>query len=415
MATTHHHHERGSVLLLVLVIAGLLAGLAAGFVASARQQIQGAGDVRDELEADLATQSGLEFAQRRLLLDREWPGTAPGGVILPGGGRFEVASQELGGQHLLAVSGADAAGSGAARIEATLDVNLGNPTSDKALVFLGRELNLSKVLINGDAILADRLGVVRDWVHNGEGGTWVAGGPASLEPFELSWVNHAGTLFKYSDTAYGVRDERQVEAPVYMPAWDLNDYLGEAPGRLITTRGGLWEGETFTDTVVFHLAPGESLTLRQCQFLGGVVVWCERTSDLRAAARNQVWIRDCNIGAGNAPHIGVLAPAANLGMAADTGEGGHVCFENHGCGLEHCCVHGAAGGSQIHGFTFVRSLKHLSGTLLHGQLFVVDEIDELSGSNIIYHNQVGENPPPGITTVDGADHVRVELVREVFD
>ncbi len=414
--SANHRRDRGSVLLLTMLLTGLLAMLASSFGSSARSQLGAAGDVKNEVHADFAVQSGLEFAQRQLLLDPDWAGTGATPVTLPGGGSFAVSASRSGEQHLLSVDGVSGSGAGEARVEATLQVDGGNSTADKALVFLGKELSLENVHINGDFILADKLGVVMDYQHSGEGGTWVPGGPASIEPFTLSWMNMNDTLFKYTDTVYvgSGSQEQKISSKVYMPAWDLNEYLGSEPGRVVLNTGGLYENVTYQDQVVFHLAPGESLTLRKCRFLGGIVVYCERSHDLRGPARNQVWIRDCTIGTGSAPHVGFIGPAVELGLAAESGEGSHVCFTNHECGQQHCCINGKKGGSQIHGFSFLHSMEYLSGLLVHGQLFVVNEMEHFSTSNIIYHNQVGLNPPPGIQTVNGSDEVRIEQLREVY-
>ncbi|MBC8330092.1 MAG: hypothetical protein H8E31_15240, partial [Planctomycetes bacterium] len=281
--------NRGSVLLLTLLMTGLISMLAMSFTSSARLQLSVGGDLRNEVHADLAVQSGLEFAQRQLLLDPDWAGTGADGVTLPRGGHFTVSAARSGEEHLLSVDAGGPAGSGAARVAATLRVDGGNSTADKALVFMGRELSMENVHINGDFILADKLGVVMDWKHNAEGGTWVPGGPATIEPFTLSWMTLNDTLIKYTDTVYvNGAQEQKISAKVYMPSWDLNDYLGSAPGRIVLNTGGLYENQNFQDTVVFHLAPGEQLTLRKCRFLGGIVVYCERTADLRAPARNQV-------------------------------------------------------------------------------------------------------------------------------
>ncbi len=405
--------ERGSVMLITLLISGLVAALAMSFSQSTRLQLDNSGDVRRETHADLAVQSGLEFAQRQLLLDPDWTGTGVNPMPLPDGSSFQVSAARSGEQHLLTVDGTAAGTAGTARVEATLKVDGGNSTADKALVFLGEELSMENVHINGDFILADELGVVMDWNHNA--GDWIPGGPDSLEPFTLSWMNLNDTLFKYSDTVYvSGAQEQKISSKVYMPSWDLNGYLGSHPDREVLTTGGLYENQTFTKTVVFHLAPGEEVTLRKCRFLGGIVVYCERTTDLRGPERNRLWMRDCTIGTGSGPHVGLIAPATKVGLAASSGEGSHECFTNHQCGQQHCCINGKKGGSQIHGFSFVHGLEYLSGLLVHGQLFVVDEIEHFSTSNIIYHNQVGDDPPEGIQTVNSSDKVEIEQLREVY-
>ncbi len=409
--------QRGSVLLLALILCGLVATLASSFGTSTRLQLDSARSTAAELHADLAAQSALEFAQRQVVLDPEWAGTLTGPVTLPNGASFDVSTSQANGLHEFAISATDARGVGGARLTATAQVNPGNSTADKALVFLGRELDMFDVHINGDFILADQLGKVFDWVSDANGvGDWQLGGPSSLEDFTLSWMTLNDTLFKYSDTVYvgAGTDERRLTQPVAMPAWNLDEYLTPGPGRVIFTEGGLYEKKTYTETVVFVLDPGEELTLRDARFHGGVVIWAPPDQDLRGPARNKVWLRDVSIGTGSGPHIGMLASATDVGMASTTGMGEHICFNDHQCGQNHCCVNGKKGGSQMHGFNFVRSMHHLVGLLAHGQLFVVDSLEHLEESNIIYHNQVGENPPSGVQTTSGLDSVRLASVREVY-
>ena len=74
-ALIHRSKDAGSVLLMVLLVTGLIATMALSFANSMATQIQLARDHAATLHADLAAQSGLEYAQRRLFLDPLWQGT----------------------------------------------------------------------------------------------------------------------------------------------------------------------------------------------------------------------------------------------------------------------------------------------------------------------------------------------------
>ncbi|MHC4381175.1 MAG: hypothetical protein ACYSU1_08815, partial [Planctomycetota bacterium] len=61
--------EAGSVLLLSLLITGLIATMTLSFANSMGTQIQVSRDEAATLHADLAAQSGLEYAKGRLRID----------------------------------------------------------------------------------------------------------------------------------------------------------------------------------------------------------------------------------------------------------------------------------------------------------------------------------------------------------
>ncbi len=397
---THHRadRQRGSALLLALLLCGIVAGLASAAGFSSRLQTGTARDVREELQADLAAQSGFEFAQRQLVLDPRWRGTGQESITLPLGGSFVVDARPVFDNHEIAVSGS--AGGGHSRLAVDVAVDAGNSISDKALVFLGDELSLRDVHVNGDLILADALGVVMDWQVDAFGGDWVLGGPEELTPFSLVHAVLNDELFKYTDTQYtpsGAREKRTY-GPVYMPAWDLDGYLIPGDDKVIINGGGSVANQTFTKTVVFHLGEGETLSLEGCVFTEGVVVWAPRDWDLRSGDRNEVQLKNCMVGNAADPHVGLLAPACTV-KRVDSGNWKSFTPNT---------------GSAVHGFSFIRGAVGLSDMLFLGQLVVVQKLVGLEKSDIIYHNQVAENLPGGIEVVNPSGKVRVGQLAETY-
>lgn len=67
--------QRGTVLLLVILITGLLATVTSSYSGSIVDRMEVHRDEASALHADFAAEAGLEYAQRRLLLDSDWYGT----------------------------------------------------------------------------------------------------------------------------------------------------------------------------------------------------------------------------------------------------------------------------------------------------------------------------------------------------
>lgn len=71
--------QRGSVLLLVVMLMSVLFAVSVSMTTSTQDQIEIQVDGSDALKASLAAESGLEYAQRRLLLDPSWTGSGLNG------------------------------------------------------------------------------------------------------------------------------------------------------------------------------------------------------------------------------------------------------------------------------------------------------------------------------------------------
>ena len=83
--------DGGSVLLLVLLVTSLLATAAWSYSDGVDSLVDNARDENGALLAEFAAESGMEYAQRRLTLEPDWPGTGPEGVTLINGvARFVV-------------------------------------------------------------------------------------------------------------------------------------------------------------------------------------------------------------------------------------------------------------------------------------------------------------------------------------
>ena len=155
----------GSVLLLSLLVTGMIATIALSFATSMGTQIQLTRDQAATLHADFASQSGLEYAQRRLLIDPMWQGTADGPLLYTDDTTFTIVRLTKEGSMVLPtevsvlIEGRQPFA--ASRLEALLHVNPGDPLLDKAVTVLG-DASGSNIKIEGDYMLLDEPG----WLWN---------------------------------------------------------------------------------------------------------------------------------------------------------------------------------------------------------------------------------------------------------
>lgn len=156
----------GSVLLLSLLVTGMIATMALSFANSMGTQIQLARDQAATLHADLAGQSGLEYAMRRLRIDPMWDGTDGAPLLYHEGTTFSVVrldgegSMVLPSEVGLIIEGKQSFSM--ARFEAQLRVNPGDPLLDKAITVLG-DATGSNIKIDGDYMLMDAPGWLWDF------------------------------------------------------------------------------------------------------------------------------------------------------------------------------------------------------------------------------------------------------------
>jgi hypothetical protein len=149
------------VLLLSLLITGLIATMTLSFANSMGTQIQVSRDEAATLHADLAAQSGLEYAKGRLRIDPLWTGTVDGPMMFTEEGFFTVTRKEGQGSKILPTQvGLILEGQLAesfARYETELSVNPGDPLLDKAVSVLG-DISGSNIRIDGDYLVLDAPG-----------------------------------------------------------------------------------------------------------------------------------------------------------------------------------------------------------------------------------------------------------------
>jgi len=385
--------ERGAVFLFALVLTGIVATLAASFGSSIRLQIKVASNAAEELKSDLATQSGLEFSQRQLLLDPNWQGTGVSGIDLDGI-HFDVGRVDSGGLTTLNITGQ--ADSGISKIIAEFTNSTGLSTSDKALLFLGSDFDITSMLIKGDLLLPDSLGVVSDWLYDPltGSGSWVPGGPDQIGSMWIQWSQVTGSLFKYTDNVYigWGTDEQIIDQTVRMPAWNLDSYLVPQSGVTIFDHVDTISQTIVNDLAVFILDPGQTLTINQCQLLGGVVVYCEPEYDLRSGPRNTVHFSSCQIGtSGSSSRIGLLAPGAKV------------------------TTDPFVGGGQVHGFSFWNSGEGIRSVLINGQLVVVNKLTDFANAQVVFNPNLLNNEPEGIIMADSAGGPVLQRVWENYN
>lgn len=83
--TLSANRDRGSVLLLVILVTGLLTTVVASFHAGMEDTLDVTRNETGSLTAEFAAESGLEYAQRRIMIDPNWTGTGSAGILLPDG------------------------------------------------------------------------------------------------------------------------------------------------------------------------------------------------------------------------------------------------------------------------------------------------------------------------------------------
>ncbi len=396
-----HRSDRGSVILLVLLFTALVALLGASLHFSSVLQREQGRDNTAALRSDLAAQSALEYSRRRLSLDPEWPGTTDGAFGLPHGERFDVVVIPEPGSRQLEVVGTARRG-GSAHLTARLSTVHLAGIDDKALVTAGGNVELLSGQVNGDVLIGDDATRIWDW-SNTEGG-YVEGGPEAYSTMNLGKVPFNGTLYKFTDRDYlaeTVGSGEQLLDPdlsLALPSWDLDPYLQPREGRTILTGGGTYTGLRENGQVVFVLQPGETLVLDDCAFGDGLIVHCERDTDLRAEPRNEVQLRSCRFGTAANPHIGILAPACRVTMARSlTGP-----------------TSAPGDGSSAHGFTYLHSLVDLDYGYFQGQTFVVNDLLDVTSTQFLFHSQVGSNPPEGVATHGGRLWSEIDSVHEDY-
>ncbi|MBC8327584.1 MAG: hypothetical protein H8E31_02445 [Planctomycetes bacterium] len=387
------------VLLLVLVLATLVAGLATTFSSSAQLQLQVARDLRDSSGAELLAHSGLEFAQRHLFLDPRWTGNPDGIPVFIGSGLFVVTRSDLPGEdsgfELAALEIEGLSGVGRYRLGAEVEVATSDLLRNKAIAALGGEAVLHHCNVYGDMAFSDVEGGVYDWVPDGlGGGDWALASGVVLGDFAFSSTEVTGTLFKHGIVPYlpGGR-ELTTGMPLMMPSWDLAPYLQADPKVVVYDHVTSLSGVVVEETAVFLLDPGQELVLDDVELRGGAIIFVENDYDLRGGARNRVVLKHVNSIGGGAggvhPNIGLVAPASVI-----SDETGLV--------------------NTFTGLSFWHTMDNVNRVEFHGQLLVVNGA-VLNNADLYFDPEVAANPPLGMSYAGPQPGARLISVRELFE
>lgn len=146
---------------MTVVIVGLISTLTISFAGSMVTQLQVARDQAAAVHAELSAQSGLEYAERQLLLNPLWEGTDGDPLLFTEGSAFLIdrlkgkQSTTMPSEVKLEVAGMQSAA--LSKFMVHLRVDPGDPLLDKALSVLG-DTNGQNWRINGDFLILDAPG-----------------------------------------------------------------------------------------------------------------------------------------------------------------------------------------------------------------------------------------------------------------
>lgn len=378
----------GFVLVLALAFTMIMILIASSFSGSTVQQLEIRRDEAATLRAEMASESGVEYARRMLALDAAWKGTGKSNVALANGSAFQVS-----------VSAAEPADDGAADVFFTVTGTSSVATQRHtavvritpvageaypyALMFLGEDFTMSHGMIYGDVLLADRAHRVNDWHFDDYGDGYYAEGVGPDEDGSKKFVATGvdGTVHKYRDDLPDYQwlgKEEVIDQNVWMPSWELDDFLEPGPGKVILQNphnmgNKTWNlsGLTYEETVVIELTNKQTVTTTNCHFKGGLVIVCPEDYDVRDGARNLVHLKKgTTIGGGSggvAPHVGLIAPGGNLKSDNDA--------------------------VTLTGFHIVNDVDLFKNSSITGQFVVLNGVKDMRDCTITYDPEVTANLP----------------------
>jgi hypothetical protein len=375
--------QRGSVLLLVIVVTGLLAALSSSFADSIDNQIDTQRDEGQALRAEFAAESGWEFAQRQLLLNPNWDGTASIITLLDGRTQFDIdtaiddSGEFVEPAHNISVHGMF--GSGLSKLGGTIQVNSGDGgTAEIGLIFLGQNLKLIQSTIFCDMLVTDMAYKVDDWKFDELGtGYYEAGGATTdgLTKFNNSVVD--GMLFRYqSATNYqDLGEEVLITQNAQAPAWDFAGLTTPGAGKMIINYVSQISEIYTEDTVIIIAAEGETIDITDCEFNGGLIVICPTDFDLRADSHNLLDLNnDVILGGGNGgfeDNIGLIAPGCEIQSKQD--------------------------GITVTGFSVFNQSLNLRDSTFVGQTVIVKDCKKIHSTSFYYDAQIANNLPSFIS------------------
>ena len=387
MKTFYKHTDntqRGTVLLLVIVVTGLLAALSSSFTDSIDNQIDTQRDEGQALRAEFAAESGWEFAQRQLLLNPNWAGTASIVTLLDGMTKFDINTviDDSGTYsepaHNITVDGIYS--TGISKLGGTIQVTSGDGgTSEVGLIFLGENLKLIQSNVMCDMLVTDLQGKVDDWKFDASGVGFYAAGGASSDGdtlFNNSVVD--GLLFRYkTNTEYqDLGEEVLITQNAQAPAWDFAGLTTPGTGKTIINYIGVEISELYTeDTVIITATEGETIDISDCEFKGGLIVICPTDFDLRDDSYNLLDLNnDVIIGGGSGgfeDNIGLIAPGCEIQAKWD--------------------------GAQVTGFSVFNQARNVKDSTFTGQTVIVKDCKKIHTTNFYYDAQIAENLPSFIS------------------
>ncbi len=405
-----HNSRDGSILLAAAVFAFVIYAAGVSLAGSVYDRIEIERDGVDALKAELAAESGLQYAQRRLLLDTAWAGTGPDGITLPDGSRFVVAArfEESGAYgddvHVVDVEGTYSEGRVA--LGGGVKVYAGDGgTSSLALIFLGQNFKMSHGMVYGDVLLVDRAAKCDDWLFDADGEGYYAEshGPASDGTKQFVCTGVDGTVFKYRDDLNNYQwlgEEVVISDNSTMPSWDLEEFLTPRAGQINLVNphnmgNTNWKINyaSYEDTVVIQLLNNQTVTLTDCHFNGGLVVISPFAQDARLGNGNLIHVKKgTTIGGGSNgvyPHIGLIAPGGKLKSDNET--------------------------STIAGFSLVKEVDLHKYCTISGQFVILEYCKDLKDCEVTYDPEVGDNLPPCFSFGNPSGYTDVIGVFENFD
>ncbi len=426
----------GSVLLLVLLVTGMIATLALSFASSMGTQIQIARDQAATLHADLAAQSGLEYAQRQLFLNPLWSGTNDGAISYAEGATFLITRQPgpqsstLETEVELIVEGRQA--SSMARFSTKLQVDPGDPLLDKAISILG-DISGSNIAIDGDFLILDqpgwlwgfrldliplvqmdpRFGRIRQsfkqlaWnlptisspLHLRKKGVLVSGVWSKIAnnhsiSINLDRVDSSGALFHFRSKKYAWATKQvQEKQPIHYPGWDFTTLSGDTPAIRMFDHVLELSNLEIPETAVFLLDANQTLTLADVHFSGGLIIWVENDYDPATSPRNYLRLQGENVFGGGSPglsNVGILAPGAQLTISGSDRQS-------------------VTGFSVLHSMNQVHRLHH------RGILIILNSALQIYDSIFRYDPKIASTPPASLTFFGELAKVRIRQLRELFE
>lgn len=389
---------------MVLIVLTLLSTMAVSFGSAGRDRLQVVADGSESLRAEIAAESGVEYALRRMQYAPRWTGTGPDGILLPDGSRAHVevvqdAFAQGGDAVQLRVRGES--NDSAFQLGVDAEISTGwSADADVALAVLGNEFFMWDGVVTGDVLLTDAENKLQMWDWNAE--QWVIGGYGVIEGYEFDGAAIDGELFKYSTEQYGVATaEHRVSAPVRAPKIDLDWYLEPGPNKVFYYGENNLRDVSHSETVVFVLEEGHTVSLSGCYFPGGVVVHCPKDYDVLGKYRNKILLKHGTlVGGGEGgcqPHIGLIAP------------GCEVQFTHEGCAFQN------VDHSDIQGFCVWNEVFMVRNGRIRGQLIVLNEVTHMRDSEIIFDPIVAANVPYGISFDGTSPFADLGKVYEWFD